>query len=142
MANVAGKDYVEVPWQATSFTAALPAPFNLVAVRLIGESGSSQELAIEVNGESVAIDPALLAGLEQMRVESLSYSDPDMTPSKSIEYFEVLVIFGESYRVRFEPCDDPRNFGWEEDIAIFRVDKTLTVSMSVTSFRSLDECSD
>ncbi len=142
LADVASKDYVEVPWQATSYTAVLPAPFKSVTVNLNGESGASQELAIEVNGQSVTIDRALLVDLERMRVESLSYSDPTVTASKTVEYFEVFIIFGESYKVGFEPCDDPRNFGWEEDIAVFRIDKTLTASMRITSFRTLDQCSD
>lgn len=142
LADVASKDYVEVPWQATSFAAALPAPFKSVTVNLNEKSGSPPELAIKVNGQSVTIDQALLVDFDRMRVDSLSYSDPTMTASKTVEYFEVFIIFGEPYKVGFEPCDDQRNFGWEEDIAVFRVDKTLTASMKVTSFRTLDQCSD
>ena len=140
LATVAGKDYVEVPWQTTSFTAILPAPFHSVSVTLLGEVDTPQKLEIEVNGESIAIDDELLAGLSAMKVESITYSDPTMTGSGSVEYFELFVPFGESYRVRSEPCDDPLNFTWEEDVAVFRVDKALTISMQVTSFRFLDQC--
>ena len=142
MTDVASKDYIEVPWQATSHTAALPAPFNSVTVNLHEESASSQELAIEVNGQSVTIDQAQLVDFKPMRVESLSYSDPATTASKTVEYFEVFIVFGKPYKVGFEPCDDLQNFGWEEDVAVFRIDKTLTASMRITSFRSLDQCSD
>ena len=140
LADMAAKDYVEVPWRATSYSAVLPAPFQSVTVSLNGEKGAPQDLEIEVNGQSITIDQGWLKDLAQMRIDSISYADPTKTESKTVEYFEVLVVFGESYKVGFEPCDDPKNYGWEKDIALFRIDKTLTASKKIISFRTLDQC--
>ena len=139
LATSPGKDWVDVPWQTTSYKAILPAPFHSVSVTLISEDGAAQVMSVEVNGKILKLDE-FLSDLSAVEIESLTYSRPTMTKSGSIEYFEVLAIFGEAYRVRFKPCDDIRNFNWEKDIAVFRVDTNLIVTRRVMSFRSEDQC--
>ncbi len=131
---------IVVPWQTASFAAKLPPPFHLVSVVLQSNASAPQNIAIEVNGKSLKIDEELLRGLSTMKVDSIAYSNPNLTDSGSIEYFDVLIYFGDNYKVRTKPCDEVRDFTWEQDIVVFHVDRALTVSREVVPARLLDTC--
>ena len=124
----------------TSFAAKLPAPFHSVSVVLQSDDGAPQKIAIEVNGKSLKIDEELLKGHSIMKVESILHPNPGSTDSGSVEYFEVLITFGESYKVGKKPCDELRDFTWETDMVVFRVDRALTVSRKMWPARILDRC--
>ena len=131
---------VSSPWQTTSFVAKLPPPFHSITVVLQSDDGVPQRIAIKVNGKSLKIDEELLEGLSDMRVDSIVHTDPDSIDSGLLEFFEILVLFGEFHKVGKKPCDELRDYTHEQDFVVFRVDSALTVSRKIWPAQILDRC--
>lgn len=129
-----------VSWQTISFSTELPAPFNSVTVTLQSDDDATEEIAIEVNGKSLKIDEELLIGLSKMRDAEIAHSDPTSDESGSVDYFDVVIPYGERYWVRYRPCDDDRNDELDYDIVLFRVDRSLTVTREISLARTMDQC--
>ena len=90
---------VSPPWQTTSFVAKLPPPFHSVTVVLQSDDGAPQKIAIAVNGKSLTVDEELLKRLSDMKVETIVHINPDLIDSGLLEFFDILVSFGEFHKV-------------------------------------------
>jgi hypothetical protein len=140
LATVGAPPTIEAGWRETIRAVVLPEPFGLVSVDLKTEPDTSPRILVLVNDESIRLSIDDLETLGGIELESISYSDPSRTSSGKVEYMELLVLFGESYKVRNTPCENEHNFTWERDIVKYRIDGSLKVSREIISFRELDKC--
>ena len=97
-------------------------------------------LFVIVAHQSIQLSVDDLTPMGELELTMVTYSDPSVTNSGEVEYFEVLVLFGAPYKVRNAPCEIAQNFTWEKDLAVFRADREFNVIREIVSFRELDEC--
>lgn len=140
IASVSAPPTISVAWSGTTHEAVLPQPFGKIQIHLSTEADLPASLTITVDGQAVSVAQPLIGDLANPEIRSISYSDPMQTESRAVEYFEVLIVFGDEYKVRNEPCDDPNNFTWERDLAAIKVNWNLDVSRELLSFRQMDKC--
>ena len=131
---------VEVNWQDTIRGTILPEPLGAITVDLKTSPSIEPSLFVIVAHQSIQLSVDDLTPMGELELTMVTYSDPSVTNSGEVEYFEVLVLFGAPYKVRNAPCEIAQNFTWEKDLAVFRADREFNVIREIVSFRELDEC--
>ena len=140
LATTAIPPTIEVNWQDTIRVTVLPEPFGPVSVDLKNSPNIDPTLFAIVSRQSIRLTINDLPAEGEIELEAITYSDPSLTSSGEVEYFEVLVLFGAPYKVRFEPCEHSENFTWEQDLAVFRINRMFDVSREIISFRQMGKC--
>ncbi|MDX1507632.1 MAG: hypothetical protein R3358_05095 [Woeseiaceae bacterium] len=140
MADVATPPTKLAAWTIPGQAATLPAPFWDVQIDFETDGHSVARFEISVAGNRVTVDESLVNDLEDPEVVEITYSNPALTPSGQVEYFELLILTGDPYPVRLSPCTQTLEESMERDIAIIRVSRDLEVSRRTASFRSLNQC--
>jgi len=128
-----------VPWSSESYSVELPPPFGKVSIQLSVEEERPVALSVSFDGRIIEASREQLEDLENPTVESVSYAPEDGKQSVA-KYISLLVLTGESYKVRNKPCDNLDDFTWERDFANFRIDVEGRMTREIVSFRKMDAC--
>jgi hypothetical protein len=127
-------------WTIPGELATLPSPFWKVEIVFDASEDTVHRFDIAVTGRAIKVDEALIDDLDNPELVEIAYSDPAQTLSGQVEYFELLILTGDPYPVRFMPCDQLKEQALQRDIAVIRVSRNLGLSRRTVSFRELDEC--
>jgi hypothetical protein len=128
-----------VPWSSESYTAELPPPFGTVRIELSIKDNVPVAFKVHYGERVIEATREQLEALSEPTIDSITYA-PVLGASEKAEYIEILVLTGESYKIRNKPCGDLQNFTWERDFASFRIDTEAKMTRRLNSFRQMDAC--
>lgn len=131
LASASGPPPKSIRWSQIDYAGEAPPPFGALRVILLLDGDEIESMTISIGGTTLAVDEALLDGLDNPQRLSAGY------PAKADEIW-VSFEFGRAYRTVWPEMSESDRYQYRRDIATFKIDRHHQIERKIVSFRQFE----